>query len=97
MPTQEIAAGMLNMHSAFMAVNMSIRHVPEDVRDALAARAAQRGQSLQDYVLATLVEHVRRPTMPELMAQIRARKAATQSTVTTADILAAKYEDDERR
>jgi hypothetical protein len=44
-----------------------------------------------------LVEHARRATMPELMAEIRARKAATQSTVTTADILAAKYEDDERR
>jgi len=84
------------MQNAFMTVNMSIRHVPEDVRDVLAARAAQRGQSLQDYVLATLVEHARRATMPELMAQIRARKSATQSSVTTADILAAKYEDERR-
>jgi antitoxin FitA len=85
------------MQNASMPVNTSIRHVPEDVRDTVAARAAQRGQSLQDYVLATLVEHARRATMPELVAQIRARKAATQSRVTTAEILAAKYEEDEER
>lgn len=88
---------MHEMQYAFMPVNMSIRHVPEDVRDTLAARAAQRGQSLQDYVLATLVEHARRATMPELIAQIRARKATTQSRVTTTEILAAKYEEDEER
>jgi plasmid stability protein len=75
------------MHYACMTVSMSIRHVPEDVRDALAARAAQRGQSLQEYVLSTLIEHVQRPTMTEMLERIRARKAATKSTVTLADIL----------
>jgi plasmid stability protein len=80
-----------------MAVEISNRDIPEDVRDALTARAAQRGQSLQDYVLAILIADVGRPTMPKLMAEIRARKAATQSAVTTADILAAKYESDEGR
>jgi len=59
----------------------------------LSARAAQRGQSLQEYLLSTLVEHVRRPSMAELMSQIRARKAATESRVSVADILAAKDED----
>jgi plasmid stability protein len=81
------------MHNACMPVSVSIRNVPEAVRDALSARAAQRGQSLQEYLLSTLVEHVRRPNMAELMAQIRARKAATDSRVSLADILAAKDED----
>jgi antitoxin FitA len=70
-----------------MTVSMSIRHVPEDVRDALAARAARRGQSLQEYVLNTLIEHAQRPTMAEVLERIRARRAATKSTVTLADIL----------
>jgi plasmid stability protein len=72
---------------------MSIRNVPENVRDTLAARAAQRGQSLQEYLLNMLVEHAGRPSMAELMAQIRARKAGTESRVSVADILLAKDED----
>jgi hypothetical protein len=51
-------------------------------------RAAKRGQSLQEYVLSTLIEHVRRPSMAELLERIQERRGATESTVTLADILA---------
>jgi plasmid stability protein len=35
-----------------MVVALQIRDVPEDVRDAIAARAARQGQSVQAYLLA---------------------------------------------
>ena len=76
-----------------MTVHLSIRHVPDDVRDALAARAARVGQSMQDYLLCTLTEHVARPSVAEAMERVRARKAATRSRVTAASILEAKDED----
>jgi len=76
------------MHNAIMTVSMSIRHVPEELRDALAVRAAKRGQSLQEYVLSTLIEHARRPSMAELLERIQERKRSTESAVTLEDILA---------
>jgi plasmid stability protein len=74
---------------------MTIRDIPNEVRDALAARAARAGQSLQEYIRAELIELARRPTMAELMVRIRARKAATSSTVTTEQTLQSL--DEERR
>jgi len=35
-----------------MVVALQIRDVPEDIRDAIAQRAARQGQSLQAYLLA---------------------------------------------
>jgi len=70
------------MHNATMAssepktVSLSIRHVPLEARNALVARAAQRGQSLQEYLLALIGQHVAQPTREELFARIRASKAA---------------------
>ena len=70
-----------------MPVSMTIRGIPNEVRDALAERASRAGQSLQEYVRAELIELARRPTMAELMERIRARKAATSSAVTTEQVL----------
>jgi plasmid stability protein len=78
-----------------MPTSMTIRDIPNEVRDALAARAARAGQSLQEYIRAELIELARRPTMAELMVRIRARKAATSSTVTTEQTLQSL--DEERR
>ena len=39
-------------------VAITIRDVPDEVRDELAARAARSGQSLQEYLRAVLVESV---------------------------------------
>jgi plasmid stability protein len=41
-------------------VALQIRDVPEDVREALAARAHARGQSLQAFLLALVKDEVRR-------------------------------------
>ena len=42
------------MHHAFMGVVLTVRDVPEEVRDLLAEEARRRGQSLQAYVLYLL-------------------------------------------
>lgn len=47
------------MYNACMTVALQIRDVPEDVRDALAAAAAQRGQSVQAYLLSLVIREVR--------------------------------------
>lgn len=43
-------------------VALQIRHVDEDVRDTLAARAQARGQSLQTYLLKMVQDDARRAT-----------------------------------
>lgn len=76
------------MHNACMAVNISIRDVPEATRDALAARAARRGQSLQEYLRGQLVELAEKPTVAEVLARVEARKqAGLKSGVTNEQIL----------
>lgn len=74
--------------------NVTVRGVPDEVHAVLAARAAAARQSLQEYMLEQLIQHARRPTMREVLEQVKARKAATTSTVTDAMILEALDEDD---
>jgi plasmid stability protein len=54
--------------------NVQVRSVPDDVHRRLKVQAAAAGQSLNDYLLARMTELVERPTVPELMARIRARE-----------------------
>ncbi len=76
-----------------MSVAITVRNVPDDVRDELAARAARSGRSLQEYLLAQLIEAASRPTVEDAVARARAtaRAAGTQLDVT--DILAARDAD----
>lgn len=46
-----------------MAVTMTIRNVPDEVRSELAARAARAGQSLQEYLLAELGRLAAKPDL----------------------------------
>ena len=76
-----------------MAVAITVRDVPTEVRDELAARAARAGQSLQEYLKSLLAEHASRPTADDVLARARARVAATGSRVSAVDILAARDAD----
>lgn len=67
---------------------ITIRNVPDRVRDELAARAARSGRSLQEYLLDELVRAAEKPTMADWVARARANVAAAGSRVSTADILA---------
>lgn len=59
-----------------MPVSVTIRNVPEPVRDELAARAARAGQSLQEYLLAELTRQASVPPIEEILARAQARAKA---------------------
>jgi antitoxin FitA len=52
-----------------------IRDVPDDVRARLAARAAAKGQSMQEYLKAALVELASKPDIDEWLESVRERQA----------------------
>ena len=68
---------------------VTIRDVPEDTRNALAARAARNGQSLQEFLRATLIEFAAKPDLNELLDGVRARKEASGVAVGVSEILGA--------
>jgi plasmid stability protein len=72
---------------------ITVRNVPDDVRDELAARAARSGRSLQEYLLLQFIEMAAQPSLEEVIARARARVAATRTRVGAADIIAARDAD----
>lgn len=76
-----------------MSVQITIRGVPEEVRDKIAARAAARGQSMQEYLRGELVRLVAKPSIEEWLSDVRARKRAMKNSVTTEEILRARDAD----
>ena len=64
---------------------ITIRNVPENVRNILAARAAGSGRSLQEYLLAELTDAASRMTVDELIDRVRPLTATTEIPV--ADIV----------
>jgi plasmid stability protein len=72
-----------------MAVTITIRNVPEDVRNELAARAARSGRSLQEYLLLELKTMASRPTLEDVIARARARAEAEGISVGARAILEA--------
>lgn len=67
--------------------SITIREVPDEARDELAARAASSGRSLQEYLRAQLIELARRPDPDALLDRIRSRKRRTGSTLDAERIL----------
>ncbi|MGH3250053.1 MAG: FitA-like ribbon-helix-helix domain-containing protein [Trebonia sp.] len=78
-----------------MSVSITVRDVPEETRNELAARAALAGRSLQEYLKARLNELAGQPDAEALVARIRARKAAHPVSLSAEEILA--YRDEDRR
>ncbi len=76
-----------------MPVSITVRDVPDDVRDELAARAARAGKSLQEYLRGLLVDSVARPPVDDVIARARARVNATGVRVDAQSILAARDAD----
>ena len=68
--------------------SMTIRHVPEEVRNTLAARAARSGRSLQEYMLDELGRLAAQPTVAELMDEVERRKRQSGVVLDPAEILA---------
>ena len=76
-----------------MAIQITIRDVPEKVRDELAARAALQGKSMQEYLRAELERLAARPSIDVWLEQVRKRKRASQSRVSAGQILKARDAD----
>ena len=74
-------------------VAITIRNVPDDVRDELAARAARSGRSLQEYLAGELAALAARPDPASTLARVRERVRLTGTRVTTEEILAARDAD----
>lgn len=90
-----LAECMQPSYSANMATNVTIRDVPDEVRDELAARASLAGRSLQEHLRAELIELARRPSVAVLMARVRSRKASVGSKLTASQIV--QHRDRDRR
>lgn len=67
--------------------SITVRDVPDDTRDELAARAAATGRSLQEYLRAHLIDLARKPEAVVLVARIAERKRLTGSRLPAATIL----------
>ena len=75
-------------YSDEMPTVISIRNVPDAVRDELAARAARSGRSLQEYVRGALIDLASRPDPAVLMSEVRARTATLGTSLPAEDIVA---------
>ena len=76
-----------------MPVQITIRGVPEEVRDELVARAALQRQSMQEFLLSELERIASRPSVEMWLQAVRERKTATDNRVPSSDILSARDQD----
>lgn len=75
--------------------SVTIRDVPDETRDELAARAALTGRSLQEYLRSKLIELGRRPDPEVLLARVHERKRVSATRLGAAQIL--DHRDADRR
>jgi plasmid stability protein len=75
--------------------SITVRDVPDEVRDELAARAARTGRSLQEYLRIELIELAARPSGSEWLDNVQRRKASSASRLSREQILG--YRDADRR
>ena len=78
-----------------MPVSITIRDVPDSVRDELAARAARSGRSLQEFLRGEMIDLASKPDVASLFARVQSRKDATGSSLSPEKILS--YRDSDRR
>jgi hypothetical protein len=76
-----------------MAVRITIRNVPEAVRDGLKARAASEGKSMQELLLGELEHIASQVSMKTWLKEVRERKQTIESDVPTSRILWARDMD----
>jgi antitoxin FitA len=76
-----------------MPIQITIRDVPEKVRDELAARAASQGKSMQEFLRGELERLAARPSVDVWLQHVRRRKRAAQTRVSSEKILEARHAD----
>jgi antitoxin FitA len=74
-------------------VTITIRHVPVEVRNELAARAARSGRSLQEYMLGEVIRLASKTPIEELVVDVRERTRRSGTHIGTRQILADRDAD----
>jgi plasmid stability protein len=72
---------------------VTIRGVPDETRNELAARAARGGRSLQEFLRQALIDMVAKPDINELLDEVHRRKQATGSRLSAEHIIASRDAD----
>jgi antitoxin FitA len=80
---------------ASMAVQITIRDVPEKVRNELPGRVASQGKSMRVFLRAELERLAARPSIETWLEQARSRKQAAGTRISAAQIL--KHRNADRR
>ena len=76
-----------------MTVQITIRGVPEEVRDALATKAALKRQSMQEFLSGELERIAAKPSVDTVLQEVRRRKEAAGTRIPSTEILAARDAD----
>ncbi len=76
-----------------MGVQITIRDVPETVRDELASRAAREGRSMQEYLRNALESLASKPSPDQWLASVRQRKRLSGARVSSDDIVEERDKD----
>ncbi len=78
-----------------MSVQITIRNVSDEVRNAIAARAAQSGKSMQEYLKDELVRLASRPSLDEWLNKVQKQKELKRRKL-GADVILAHRDADRR-
>ncbi len=76
-----------------MTVQITIRGVPKEVRDALATKAALRRQSMQEFLSGELERIAAKPSIDTLLQEVRRRKEAAGTRISSTEVLAERDAD----
>ena len=70
-----------------MTVALQIRDVPEEVRDTIAQRAAEKGQSMQAFLLDLIVEEARVARVVSIFDDLAAHRVVIPAELDAAAII----------
>ena len=76
-----------------MSIQLTIRNVPEEVRDELASRAALQHKSMQEFLREELQRIASKPTIDSWLRAVRERKQASATQIPVAKILSERNTD----
>lgn len=67
------------MHASFYSMSIvQVRRVPEDLHEAMKARARSQGLSLNDFLLELMKKEMALPAMSEWLQEVRARPSTVK-------------------
>jgi plasmid stability protein len=75
---------------------IQIRNVPDEVATICKVRAAKAGQSLQEYMLAEVIQLAERSTVDELYAELEASRT-NNNDLTAEDIVSIIHQERDAR